>query len=170
MGRRVYGPVLCSALLAAGCATLGGLQAFVRPPRFDALRERPAELRVGGVSRDARFGSAGVRLWARVENPNAFGLTLTTLRGRLHLGDEGGPDVSFPLGLPLRAREVSEVPIDLTVDLAEVPRLAQAVLRGVTGQPVDYRLEGTFGVDAGPIGQPTFGPMTILAGELRVVR
>ena len=30
---------------------------------------------------------------------------------------------------------------------------------------VPYRLEGTIGVDAGRLGQPVFGPMTLIRGE-----
>jgi hypothetical protein len=35
------------------------------------------------------------------------------------------------------------------------------------GQSLPYRLEGTIGVDAGRLGQPVFGPMTLLRGETR---
>ena len=34
-------------------------------------------------------------------------------------------------------------------------------------QAVGYRLEGTIGVGAGRLGQPVFGPMTLLRGETR---
>ena len=32
-------------------------------------------------------------------------------------------------------------------------------------EPLAYHLEGTIGVDAGQLGQPTFGPMTLLRGS-----
>jgi len=32
---------------------------------------------------------------------------------------------------------------------------------------VAYRLEGTIGVDAGQLGQPVFGPLTLLRGDIR---
>ena len=35
-------------------------------------------------------------------------------------------------------------------------------------QAVPYRLEGTIGVDAGRLGQPVFGPMTLIRGETAV--
>jgi hypothetical protein len=38
------------------------------------------------------------------------------------------------------------------------------------GGEVDYELEGTVGVDAGRLGTPTFGPMLLTRGEVRVVR
>jgi hypothetical protein len=42
--------------------------------------------------------------------------------------------------------------------------------RAVTGQTVGYRLDGTIGVDAGALGTPTFGPMTLLRGDAQVRR
>jgi hypothetical protein len=41
------------------------------------------------------------------------------------------------------------------------------VQRAATGQPLAYELEGTVGIDAGRAGQPTFGPMRLVTGELR---
>jgi hypothetical protein len=32
---------------------------------------------------------------------------------------------------------------------------------------MEYRLDGTIGVDAGRLGQPVFGPMTLIRGDLR---
>jgi hypothetical protein len=45
---------------------------------------------------------------------------------------------------------------------------ATAALRQASrGQAVNYRLEGILGIEAGRLGQPTFGPMTLLTGTLR---
>lgn len=77
----------------------------------------------------------------------------------------GGRD--FPLGLPLQARQSETIPLELTVSFANVPRLANVIRQAAAGDGLDYRLEGTVGIDAGRFGQPTFGPMTILAGDLR---
>jgi len=30
-----------------------------------------------------------------------------------------------------------------------------------------YRVEGSFGVEVGRFGSPTFGPMTLFSGEMR---
>ena len=43
-------------------------------------------------------------------------------------------------------------------------------LRAATGGSVRYDLQGTVGVDAGVLGQPTFGPMSLLSGSMRVTR
>ena len=164
----VYGLlVLC---LGAGCAALGDLGALVRPPRFEQVPGRRAEIRLLPPSLSAPIGGAGVRIWTRVSNPNPFGLTLGTLRGRLHLENARAADVDFPLGLPLRASEETEIPIDLSISFSDLPGLADVIRRAANRDPLGYRLEGTIGVDAGQLGQPTFGPMTLLQGETTVVR
>ena len=72
-------------------------------------------------------------------------------------------DVDFPLGLPLQARQSDTIPLDLTVSFTNVPRLANAL---ASGGALSYRLEGTVGIDAGRFGQPSFGPMALLTGDL----
>jgi hypothetical protein len=112
------------------------------------------------------MGGLGVRLWAKVANPNRFGFTLGTLKGTLFLEGTRGASADFPLGLPLQAGEETEVPLDLSVSLSDLPGLSNIVRQATRGQPVVYRFEGTVGVDAGRLGQPIFGPMTLLTGEL----
>lgn len=108
-----------------------------------------------------------MRLYARVENPNSFGLTLTRLAGGFSLDGHHAADVDFPLGLPLRAGEAVTVPLDVSIRFSELPGLAGVATRLLAGSPVDYELEGTVAVDAGPFGEPRFGPMRILSGEVR---
>lgn len=160
--------VALTGALTAGCAALGDLRGLIQPPRFEQVPGRRAEIRLLGPSLSQPIGGAGVRLWARVSNPNPFGLTLGTLRGTLHLEGTRAADVDFPLGLPLRASESSEIPIDLSVSFSDLPGLADVIRRAANRDPLAYRLAGTIGVDAGQLGQPTFGPMTILQGETAV--
>ena len=79
---------------------------------------------------------------------------------------------SNPFGLELGARDQTVVPIDLTIDFDDMAALADVVRRAVGDREVGYRLEGTIGVDAGPLGELEFGPTDWLEGELdaRVVR
>ncbi len=163
-------PVLLVVALAAvnpGCAALEQLRALVQAPRFEEAPGRPAEIRLLPPGSGMPAGGAGVRLWTKVTNPNAFGLTLGTLRGTLFLEESRSADVDFPLGLPLTAREEAIVPIDLSVSFSDLPGLANVLRRAVGRQPIAYRLDGTIGVDAGRFGQPTFGPMTLLTGDIR---
>jgi hypothetical protein len=162
--------VCALALAFQGCASLGGLGGLVRAPRFERDDQRPAELRLFGRTSTGGLGGAGVRLWARVYNPNPFGLTLSTLRGSLFLEETRSATVDLPLGLPLVAQEEQGVPIDISIDVADLPSLLNVVGRAVTGQTVGYRLDGTIGVDAGALGTPTFGPMTLLRGDAQVRR
>jgi hypothetical protein len=149
-----------SALQAcAGMGNLGNLGALIQPPRFEQVPDQPAEIRLQGIS------GAGVRLWTKVTNPNPFGLRLGTLKGTLFLEDARGADVDFPLGLPLGAGGESVIPIDISISFSDLPGLSGVARRLLARQPVPYRLEGTVGVDAGRLGQPVFGPMTLLRGE-----
>jgi hypothetical protein len=160
--------VLGAALLAsASCATLEGLRGLIQAPRFEEAPGQPAEIRLLGPSVSQPLGGAGVRIWTRVTNPNAFGLTLGTLRGALHVENARAANVDFPIGLPLQPGAETVVPIDLSISFEDLPGLANVIRQATARQPLEYRLEGTIGVDAGRLGQPTFGPMTVLRGEMR---
>jgi hypothetical protein len=133
--RRTWRWVRAAAILAAGlalygCATLRALRAFVQPLHIEAACDRPAELRLAG----GRLGlpdAATLRLWARVENPNTFGLTLSAIDGAV----------------------------------SDLPSLGGVIGRAVGGNPLAYRLEGRI-----TLGQPTFGPSTLLRGEVQAFR
>lgn len=155
------------AVVLASCATLGQI---IQPPTFDVASGRQAELRLLGPSPSRPLGGAAVRLWADVTNPNAFGLTLSTVEGQLALDGVKAADVDLPLGLPLAAGQSTVIPLDIGIGFADVPRIATVLGRAVTNQEVEYQLVGRFGVDAGPLGRPTFGPNTLLRGTLRVER
>jgi hypothetical protein len=159
--------VVGMALALSGCATLEGLRGLVQAPRFEEVPGQQAQIRLLGPSASQPLGGAGVRLWTEVTNPNTFGLTLGTLRGTLAIEGTRAADVDFPLGLPLRAGESTTVPIDLSISFADLPGLANVIRRAASREPLAYHLEGTIGVHAGQLGQPTFGPMTLLRGELR---
>jgi len=159
---------VAAALCLSACATLGALGALVRPLRIEAAGDRPAELRLGG-----RLGlpdAATVRLWARVENPNTFGLTLSAIEGTLYLEESRAAAVEFPLGLPLEPRTEQVIPLDVSVRFADLPGLAGALGHAIGGAPLGYRLEGRITLDAGALGTPTFGPSTLLRGEVRALR
>lgn len=159
--------IVLSSLALASCASLDGLRALVQAPRFEPADGHRSEIRLNAPGIDAPNGGASVRLWTRVVNPNGFGVTLGTLRGTLHLEGARAATVDFPLGLPLQARGESEIPIDITVDFRDVPGLSQALSRALARQPVAFALDGTVSVAAGPFGEPVFGPMPILSGEIR---
>lgn len=166
--------VVLAAFAAAhfGCASLGlgGLGSLIRPPRFSSADGRNAEIVLRGPSRDFPLGGAAVRIHARVANPNPFGLTLSRLTGDLFLEGTRAAEVDFPIGLPLVANDEAEIPIDFSIGFDDVPRLAQVLGRAFSGSRLEYRLDGRIGVDAGAFGRPSFGPMTILAGDLDVRR
>jgi len=154
--------VFCLLVLTtAGCAELNQLGALVQPPRFEQAPGQPAEIRLLGTS------GVSVRLWTRVTNPNPFGLTLGTLKGSLFLEETRAADADFPLGLPLGAGSQEVIPIDISLRFSDLPGLGGVAQRVLARQAVGYRLDGTIGVNAGRLGQPVFGPMTLVRGETR---
>jgi hypothetical protein len=157
--------LLVLVLLASGCATLEGLRGLVQAPRFAQAADRPAEITLAGPSASRPLGGASVRLWTEVTNPNPFSLTLGTLDGTLYLEGTRAAAAEFPLGLPLRAGQQTVVPLDLSISFSDLPALADVVRRAARRDPVEYRLDGTVGVDAGQLGQPVFGPMTLVRGD-----
>lgn len=154
----------------AGCATLGALGQIVQPPRFRQAENQPAEIRLMAPSVRMPTGGAGVRIWLEVTNPNAFGFTLNTVSATLALEGSRAAASEFPLGLPLQAGQQSVVPLDLSFSFTDVPGLAGVIRQVATAGAIDYQLDGTVGIDAGRLGTPTFGPMLLTRGELRVIR
>lgn len=161
---------VASLVLLAGCASLGSLAQAIQAPRFEVASGREAELRLVGPSMQNPLGGATIRLWADVSNPNPFGLTLSTLAGTLALQGVEAADVDFPLGLPLGAGASTVIPLDVTVSFANLPGLANVLTRAATQGTVDYHLRGTVAVDAGLLGQPSFGPMSLLSGTVQTRR
>ena len=160
--------VLSLSVVLAGCATLDNFSQFgalIQPPRFEGVSDRQVELRVLPPSTSMRLGGANVRLWTRVTNPNPLGFTLTTLDGTLYLDDVEAATAEFPLGLPLEPRADATIPIELSIDFAELPNLAAVARAAAARHPIQYRFVGRVGVDAGRLGTPTFGPMTFVQGH-----
>jgi hypothetical protein len=154
-------------LVVTGCASIGGIGRLVQAPRFEEAPGRQAELRLLPPSAANPAGGVGVRLWAQVTNPNPFAFRLSTLRGSIFLDDVRASEVDLPLGLSLAAGGETEFPIDVTVGFSDLPQLAAVIRRAIGREPVRYRLDGTVGVDAGRLGNPEFGPMTLLEGTAR---
>jgi Late embryogenesis abundant protein len=161
---------LFSIVPMSGCATLSPLAQFVQPPRFRQAENQPAEIRVIAPSIRQPTGGAGIRVWLEVTNPNTFGLTLSTVNATLALEGSRAATGEFPLGLPLGAGQQSVVPLDLSIDFADVPGLAGVVRQVATGRNIQYQLDGTVGLDAGRLGTPTFGPMLLTRGDVKVIR
>jgi hypothetical protein len=149
------------------CAALEQLRALVQAPTFEEAEDQPAEIRLLPPGAAGPLGGAGVRIWTKVSNPNSFGVRLGTLAGTLFVQGSRAANADFPLGLPLGPGQESVVPIDLSISFADLPGLADVIRRAANNEALEYRLDGTIGVDAGRLGTPTFGPMTLLRGNLR---
>ena len=166
---RRYVFAAAAVLIAAGlsaCASLEGLRALIQPPQFSQAAGERSEIRLLPIQSGRPAGGATVRIWTTVTNPNPFGFTLSTMDAKLFLEDTQAAETSFPLGLPLQARGTETIPLDISLSFADIPRLAGVIRQAARGQAVSFRLEGVVGIDAGRLGQPTFGPMTLLSGTL----
>ena len=159
--------VVFVAISLSACATLEGLRAFVQPPHFSQAQDRPSEIRVLPIQSGRPAGGATVRIWTTVTNPNPFGFTLSTVDATLFLDDVQAAATSFPLGLPLQPRAEETIPFDISISFSDIPRLASVLRQAGRGQALNYRLEGIVGIDAGRLGQPTFGPMTLVSGSVQ---
>lgn len=166
--RAVVAIVILACATSAGCATLEQLRALVQAPRFEEADGQRAEIRLVGPGAGRPLGGAAVRIWTKVTNPNSFGITLGTLSGTLFLEGNRAATADFPLGLPLTAGQEHVVPIDLTISFSDLPGLANTIRRAADSDAIPYTLDGTIGVNAGRLGQPVFGPMTLVRGDLRV--
>src|SRR5262249_55183823 len=105
--------VLGLVLFGAACATLSTLLG-IQEPRFAVASGRTGPWSLGAPTITPPRGSATMRVWAQVTNPNAFGLTLSTLNGKLALQGGDLVDVRLPLGLPMYAAADTVIPLDLT--------------------------------------------------------
>ena len=155
------------ALGAAACATMGQMLG-VQEPTFAFITNRPSTLRLGAPTIKHPRGTATVRLWTLVTNPNPFGLTLTELDGTLGLEGQDVLDVELPLGLPMSAASDTIIPIDFTFGFESFDALGAVATRMLTRDALSYELAGTIGVRAGPLGEPRFGPRTWLQGSLEL--
>ena len=158
--------VIAMLAISSACTALQQLGTFVQAPQFDEAPGRRHEIRLLSPAPDRPLGGAGVRLWTRATNPNAFGFTLGVLRGTLHLEEASAATADFPLGLPLEARGEATFPIDLTISFADLPGLADVVRRATRSDDIAYRFDGTISVETARFGTPTFGPMTLLRGTI----
>ncbi len=157
---------MAAILASSACASLGPLGRMIQPLRFSEVPGERSTVRLVGPSARQPLGGAALRLWTRVSNPNPVGLTLSTLRVEVSL--EGTPAATghFPLGLPLAARGESDIPLDLSIDFADLPGLADALRRAASSQGLPYQVDGTFSIEAGALGRPAFGPMRLFEGRL----
>lgn len=152
-------------LTLAGCASLG--LAGIQAPRFEAADSQPGRIQLMGPSSQHPLGGIQLRLFAHVTNPNPLALTLTRIAGTLALEGTRAASVELPLGLPLPASGDTIIPLDFVVGFSDLPALAQIIPNAMSRGMVDYDLNGTFAVDAGLFGQPSFGPMTLLRGAVQ---
>ena len=158
---------LLALMTATGCAVIG---AGIQAPRCSIVSDQPSEIRLLGPSIQRPLGGASIRLYTQVENPNPVGITLRQLTGTLQLEGYDAADADFPLGVPLAANGSTVVPLDIAVSFSNLPGLAEVVGSAVLRGNVAYTLSGIARVDAGAFGTPSFGPMTIVRGNLDVPR
>jgi hypothetical protein len=161
---RLQGLSMLLAAMLAACAPYE-LAMTLQPPRFHGEPDLESRIVLLPPAQNRPLGGAALRVWTRVENPNAVGLTIAALDGTLFLDGVRAATASFPLGLPLPAQRDTIIPLDFAVSFADLPGLVDVAGRIALGRPIGYRMDGTIAVDAGMLGRPTFGPMTLVQGD-----
>ena len=142
-------------------------------------RRRDSAPPKAATRRSCCAGPAGTFRWAgrrcgcyaRVFNPIPFGVDVVDPHRRSLPGGQprrrgrlpAGPEPRWPTTRP---RSPSTSRWGSRMSAAGPGGGAGAV--GIAASA--YRLDGRIGVDAGPLGRPTFGPMTILEGDVSVRR
>jgi LEA14-like dessication related protein len=143
-------------VLLSGC-----VQNIVRSPQFEMREAGLLKLNPPGLNGVAPEAVIRVTLDAR--NPNPFDLSLEELRFDLYLD---GAKLAAGIGSNL-AMKANGTPSRFYVDV-EIPLSVSSLKslgRIVAGSSVEYRLDGGFRVDAGPLGKPRFGPYTLAQGR-----
>lgn len=139
-------------------------QPILQVPEFKVQSVALRSLTLPGLGRPA-VATLSVQL--RVHNPNPVSVRVARAGGRILLDDLDVGTVNLPnVDLPAGGDATQEAVVDLPVTLAN---LATFVKVG-RGEAVPYRLEGSFTVDAGLLGKPTFGPYVVAQGVLKQPR
>lgn len=147
-------------LLAACAPRLAALAV----PTYQVESGRLASINLPGGGQPA---AAVLELQLRVQNPNAVAVRLANAAGDVFLDGQNVGRVDLPnIDLPARgeARQLARLTLPITFgNLAEFLRLGR-------GEALGLRVDGSFTVDAGLLGRPTFGPFTLFQKSLQVAR
>ena len=154
--KRFFVPLTLLALLLSGC-----VQNLVRSPQFEMREAGLLRFNPPGLSGIAPEAVIRVTLDAR--NPNPFDLNLEELRVELLL-DGAKIAASSINGLAMKPNgALSTFYADIEVPIT--PSSLQSLGKIISGSSVQYRLDGGFRVDAGVLGKPRFGPVTLAQGR-----
>ena len=144
------------ALALTGC-----VQSVIRSPQFEMREAGLLKLNPPGLNGIAP--EAVIRITLDARNPNPFEFNLEELRFDLLLD---GAKLATGIGSDLKLK-ANGVPSSFFVDV-QIPittNSLQSLGKIVGGSSVQYRLDGGFRVDAGPLGKPSFGPYTLAQGR-----
>ncbi len=147
-------------LLTLPLLLLGCVQNLVRTPQFE-IREAGL-LRLNPPGLNGIAPEAVIRISLEGRNPNPFEMSLNELKFDLYLDGAKVAAAGTP-GFKLKANGTPGiVPVDVEVPIA--PSTLQNLLKIASGSRVTYRIDGSFSVDAGALGKPRFGPLTLAQG------
>lgn len=150
---------LCVGLSACTPAPLAGpvlAGPAAQVPSFGASTVRLTHLTL------PEQGAAEIELTVQVRNPNPFAVRLHSFAAHLVL-----------TGQPVAALMLPDIALSARGDAVQTVRASVPVsqdtaaewLKVARGQRVPYRLDGTFTADLGTLGQPSFGPLTLVQGQ-----
>lgn len=135
----------------------------VQVPTFEVQEVRLLNVGFSGLIPS----SATLSLRLRVQNPNPFGIRVARAGGALFLDGQNVGSIELPnVELPPNGAGAQDANVTLPLNFSN----AATFLRVARGEAVSYRVDGSFSVDAGLLGRPTFGPFTLAQGVLRQPR
>lgn len=155
----VAATTLTSALTACAPATQLLSGPAVQVPTFET---RSVSLSGVTLPQGGQSGSAQLNLELSVTNPNSFPIRLHSFNTDLYLTGQNVARITLPnINLPARGTASQTAQVSVPFNLGAASQL----LNVARGQAVPYRLDGTFTADLGVLGQPTFGPLTLVQGQ-----
>lgn len=156
-----------AALALTACAPAQLAGPVVQVPTFEARNMHLSSLTLapaGGLPGGGQGAAAGLELTVQMYNPNPFPVRLHSFSADLFLTGQRAAALILPdVALPARGTATQTVQASVPVNL----NVAAEWLKVARGQAVPYRVDGSFTADLGVLGQPTFGPLTLVQGQWR---
>jgi len=156
---------LAVAWLLGGCAVVAP-ERVVGNLEFELVAEGSGFRRLDLPGVAGGSPAATLRIRTRASNPNPVGVRLAGLDFDLYVNGTRAGSGSFTGGVDLPPRGQTVLDLEVTTSLEEGGRLVADLAEAARGQRTAYRLVGTVSLAAGRLGNPRFGPLTIVSGTL----
>lgn len=156
---------LAVAWLLGGCAVVAP-ERVVGNLEFELVAEGSGLRRLDLPGIGEGSPAATVRVRTRVSNPNPVAVRIAGLDFDLYVNGNRAGSGSFTGGVELPPRGQTVLDLEVTIGLEGAGRLVADLAEAARGQRTTYRLAGTVSLAADRLGNPRFGPLTIVSGTV----